>query len=100
MFLLSFLVSSAILAELSLPPLACSICWARVKSLSLRTLFLILPTWRAAPAVVLVPPAALMASLKPPALVSAFSAVWRAALMMARSASETEARLFSSICLR
>jgi hypothetical protein len=60
-------------------------------------LFLILPICSGLPAVEDVPPAASMASLKPPASVSAASAVTRAALRMARSEAETPARFVSSI---
>jgi len=48
------------------------------------------------PAVVPVPPAAAMASLKPPVPVSASSEIWAAEEMIARSEAATPARLFWS----
>ncbi len=96
MLLLSLVVSADILAELSLPPWACWIWRTRISSSSLRTLFLILPTWRALPAAELLP-AAEMASSKPPLSVSAASAVRRAASRMAKSLEFTPARSLKSI---
>lgn len=49
------------------------------------------------PAAVLVPPAAAMASLKPPVAVSADSESLAAEVMMARSEAATPARLVVSI---
>jgi hypothetical protein len=57
------------------------------------TLFFIFPFCSAFPAVVPVPPAAAIASLKPPVPVSASSEIWAAEEMMARSEAETPARL-------
>lgn len=94
MLVSSFFCSAAILALLSVPLWAWAMDRSRTSSLSLRTLFLILPTCRASAAE---PLAAAMASLKPPVLTSASSAVVRAALMMAASAGSTFARSFSSI---
>jgi hypothetical protein len=98
-FVASFVCCVVNSLALAVLPCATSIWILRTSVCSFNTLFLIFPFWSAVPAVVPVPPAAAIASLNPPAPVSASSLTWAALEMMARSDAATAARLFWSTCV-
>jgi len=90
MFVVSNVSASVIAAAALASPCACLILFTCARHVSLRTLFFIFPTCKAAPAVVVVPPAAVISLSKS---VSAASAASRRIARLVRLALSTEAKL-------